>query len=46
MTAIGEVSQQYFAALGAASTWSVDASGSLELRDDGGALQVRYLPAE
>jgi heat shock protein HslJ len=44
--AIGEVSQQYFAALGAASAWSVDASGSLELRDDGGALQVQYLPAE
>ena len=43
--AIGELSQQYFAALGAASTWSVDASGSLELRDAGGALQVQYLTA-
>jgi heat shock protein HslJ len=41
-----ELSQQYFAALGAAATWSVDASGSLELRDADGALQVRYLPAE
>lgn len=44
--AIGEVSQQYYAALLAATTWSVDASGSLELRDDGGSLQVRYLPTE
>jgi len=44
--ALGELSQQYFAALGAATTWSVDASGSLELRDDGGSLQVRYLPTE
>ena len=43
---LGQLSQQYFAALTAATTWSVDASGSLELRDDGGALQVRYLPAE
>ncbi len=41
-----ELSQQYFAALGAATTWSVEASGSLELRDAEGALQVRYLPAE
>jgi heat shock protein HslJ len=41
-----ELSQQYFAALGAATTWSVDASGALELRDDDGALQVRYVPAE
>jgi heat shock protein HslJ len=44
--ALGDLSQQYYAALGAASSWSVDASGALELRDDGGALQVRYLPAE
>ncbi len=44
--ALAELSQQYFAALGAASTWSVDASGSLELRDADGALQVNYLPAE
>ena len=41
-----ELSQQYFAALGAATTWSVDVSGSLELRDADGALQVKYLPAE
>ena len=44
--ALGELSQQYFAALGAAASWAVDASGSLELRDADGALQVRYLPAE
>ena len=41
-----ELSQQYVAALGASATWSVDASGALELRDADGALQVRYLPAE
>jgi putative lipoprotein len=41
-----EQSQQYFGALVAATTWSVDAGGSLELRDAGGALQVMYLPAE
>lgn len=44
--ALAEQSQQYFAALTAATTWSVDPKGSLELRDDGGALQVRYMPAE
>jgi heat shock protein HslJ len=44
--ALGVLAQQYFAALGAADTWSIDASGALELRDAGGALQVRYLPAE
>jgi heat shock protein HslJ len=44
--AIDELSQQYYAALVASTTWSVDASGSLELRDDGGSLQVRYLPTE
>lgn len=43
---LAEQSQQYFAALVAATTWAVDASGSLELRDDGGALQVKYLPTE
>ncbi len=43
---LAELSQQYFAALTAATTWSTDGSGSLELRDDDGALQVRYLPAE
>lgn len=44
--ALGELSQQYYAALVAATTWSADGSGSLELRDDGGSLQVKYLPAE
>ena len=43
---IGELSRQYYAALGAAAMWAVDASGSLELRDLDGALQVKYLPAE
>jgi len=43
---LAELSQQYFAALGTAATWAVDASGSLELRDTDGALQVKYLPAE
>ena len=42
---LAEQSQQYIAALAAATTWSTDARGNLELRDDGGALQVRYLPA-
>ena len=40
-----DLSEQYFAALATATTWSIDASGSLELRDDSGALQVKYLPA-
>ena len=40
-----ELSQQYVAALGAASMWAVDDAGSLELRDADGALQVKYLPA-
>jgi heat shock protein HslJ len=44
--ALAEQSQQYYMALSTATTWSVDPQGSLELRDDGGALQVRYLPAE
>jgi heat shock protein HslJ len=44
--ALDELSSQYFAALLAATTWSVDASGALELRDASGALQVRYVPAE
>ena len=44
--ALAELSQQYFAALEVAEVWSVDASGSLELRDAEGALQVKYLPAE
>jgi heat shock protein HslJ len=44
--AIGELSGQYYAALAAATTWSTDAGGALELRDDEGALQVRYDRAE
>lgn len=43
---LAEQSQQYFAALVAATTWAVDAGGSLELRDGEGALQVKYLPTE
>jgi len=42
---LAEQGQQYYAALVAATTWSEDASGRLELRDDGGALQVSYEPA-
>ena len=38
-------SAQYLAALTAATTWSVEPSGMLELRDDTGALQVSYVPA-
>mgnify|MGYP000087233235 CR=1 FL=1 len=33
-------------ALTNAATWSIDASGNLELRDEGGALQVGYVSAE
>jgi len=44
--AIGELSQQYYAALTAATTWAIDAGGALELRDAEGALQVRYDRAE
>jgi heat shock protein HslJ len=44
--ALADQSQQYYAALAAATTWSVDPQGSVELRDDGGSLQVRYMPAE
>jgi heat shock protein HslJ len=43
---LADLSQQYFAALGASATWAVDASGSLELRDADGSLQVKYLPAQ
>jgi len=41
-----EQSQAYIAALTNAATWSVDATGNLELRDTEGALQVGYAPAE
>jgi len=34
--------EQYVAALTEATTWSVDPARGLELRDDGGALQVSY----
>lgn len=37
-------SQQYYAALVAAATWSVDDSGRLMLRDGEGSLQVDYSP--
>jgi len=40
-----EQSQWYYGALTAATTWTVTVEGALELRDDGGALQVRYEPA-
>jgi heat shock protein HslJ len=40
-----ELSAQYFAALTAATTWSIDAAGNLELRDADGAKQVGYAPA-
>jgi heat shock protein HslJ len=43
---LAEQSVAYLAALTAASTWSVDVQGALELRDDSGALQVRFTPAE
>ena len=36
--------QWYFGALAAATTWSVDASGYLELRDADGSLQVQLPP--
>jgi heat shock protein HslJ len=42
---LAEQSRWYFAALAAATTWATDVNGSLELRDDDGALQVRYEPA-
>jgi heat shock protein HslJ len=44
--ALLEQSQQYYAALVAATTWSVDAAGGLELRDDSGALQVSFTAAK
>jgi heat shock protein HslJ len=37
--------QAYAAALAAATTWSVDPVRGLELRDDGGALQVSFAAA-
>ena len=43
--ALSEQSQQYYAALVAATTWSVSPTGMLELRDGEGALQVSYVAA-
>ena len=43
---LSEQSQQYYAALAAASTWALDDAGNLQLRDDSGALQVDFMPAE
>jgi heat shock protein HslJ len=43
--ALSEQSQQYLTALVAATTWAVGPDGSLELRDDSGALQVSYAAA-
>ncbi len=43
--ALSEQSQQYYAALVAATTWSVSPTGILELRDGDGALQVSYTAA-
>ena len=43
--ALSEQSQQYYAALVAATTWSVSPNGVLELRDGNGALQVSYTAA-
>ena len=43
---LAEQAQWYYGALAAATTWSVDASGSLELRDEDGSLQVKYGPAQ
>lgn len=43
---LAEQSQWYYGALVSATTWAVDASGNLELRDDGGSLQVKYAAAE
>jgi heat shock protein HslJ len=41
-----EQSQAYLAALTNSTTWSVDGSGNLDLRDADGAKQVGYAPAE
>ncbi len=43
--ALSEQSQWYLGALTSATTWSIGATGDLELRDAGGALQVSYVPA-
>lgn len=43
---LAEQSGWYISALTNAATWSIDPSGTLELRDESGALQVSYAPAE
>lgn len=43
---LDEQSQWYLGALTNSTTWAVTTTGNLELRDDGGALQVIYAPAE
>jgi heat shock protein HslJ len=42
---VAEESQWFYGALTSATTWSLDAAGNLELRDDSGALQVSFAPA-
>jgi hypothetical protein len=39
-------SAQYFDALVASTRWALDSRGNLELRDDEGALQVLFTPAQ
>lgn len=43
--ALNSQSQQFRAALIASTAWAVGADGALELRDDSGALQVRFVAA-
>lgn len=43
---LAEQSQQYYMALAASTTWMVGDAGDLQLRDDGGSLQVNYSPAD
>ncbi len=41
-----EQAEWYSGALASATTWSIDAGGTLQLRDANGSLQVSYLPAD
>jgi heat shock protein HslJ len=43
---VTQAATEYQLALANATTWAVTDTGDLELRDDDGSLQVRYLPAE
>ena len=43
---LADQSSRYFAALEAATTWTVTDTGVLELRDEDGSLQVSYLLAD